>query len=141
VNPSGFHAGNASFTKIKVGGISSGSVVAIAPELQSALRLRYYSPVIILVKQANSPFKWGHFEPSLILSCVRWYCRYQLSYRDVEEMMRESGLDVNHLRAFRWEKLMRGEHRRLPFSISVDKDAAYSEAFSTSQVEKIVPQD
>jgi hypothetical protein len=56
-------------------------------------------------------------------------------------MMRERGLDVNHSTAFRWEKLMRGEHRRLPFSISVDKDAAYSEAFSTSQVEKIVPQD
>ena len=32
-------------------------------------------------------------------------------------------------------------HRRLPFSISVDKNAAYPEAFGTSQAEKIVPQD
>ncbi len=30
------------------------------------------------------------------------YCRYQLSYRDVEEMMRERGLDVDHSTVFRW---------------------------------------
>ena len=54
------------------------------------------------MKQNKSPFKWRHFEPSLILLCVRWYCRYQLSYRDVEEMMRERGLDVDHSTIFRW---------------------------------------
>jgi transposase-like protein len=36
---------------------------------------------------------------------------------------------------------MMAEHRRLPLSISVDKNAAYPEAFSTSQAEKIVPRD
>ena len=36
---------------------------------------------------------------------------------------------------------MRAEHRRLSFSISVDKNAAYPEAFSTSQEERIVPKD
>ncbi len=36
---------------------------------------------------------------------------------------------------------MRAEQRRLPFSISVDKNAAYPEAFSASQVENIVPRD
>lgn len=36
---------------------------------------------------------------------------------------------------------MRAEHRRLPFSISVDKSADYPEALSTSQAERIVPQD
>jgi transposase, IS6 family len=40
-----------------------------------------------------------------------------------------------------FKKMMRAEHRRLPFSISVDKNAAYPESFSTSQVEKIVPKD
>jgi IS6 family transposase len=34
---------------------------------------------------------------------------------------------------------MRADHRRLPFSISVDKNAAYPETFTTSQVEKILP--
>lgn len=37
--------------------------------------------------------------------------------------------------------MMRAEHRRLPFSISVDKNAAYPEAFSTSQEERVVPED
>jgi hypothetical protein len=37
--------------------------------------------------------------------------------------------------------MMRAEHRRLPFSISVDKNAAYPEAFNTSQAERVVPQD
>src|SRR2546423_7243573 len=40
-----------------------------------------------------------------------------------------------------FKKMMRSEHRRLPFSISVDKNAAYPEAFSTSQEDRIVPKD
>jgi len=156
----------------------------------------------------SSPFKWRHYAPDVILLCVRWYCRYQLSYRDVEEMMRERGLDADHSTIFRWvqryapevnkrirqhlrmsgtsyrvdetyikvgktckylyravgeegqtiefmlsakrdvsaakrffKKMMRAEHRRLPFSISVDKNAAYPEAFSASQEERVVPKD
>src|SRR2546425_1352258 len=42
------------------------------------------------------PFKWRHFEAEIILLCVRWYLRYSLSYRDLEEMMRERGLHVDH---------------------------------------------
>jgi transposase-like protein len=156
----------------------------------------------------SSPFKWHHYAPDVILLCVRWYCRCQLSYRDIEEMMRERGLDVDHSTVFRWvqryapeinkrvrqhlkmsgtsyrvdetyikvgktckylyramdkegqtiefmlsakrdvfaakrffKKMMRADHRRLPFSISVDKNAAYPDAFSTSQEDRIVPKD
>jgi IS6 family transposase len=39
-----------------------------------------------------------------------------------------------------FKRMMRAEHRRLPFSISVDKNATYPEAFSTSQAERLVPQ-
>jgi transposase-like protein len=53
------------------------------------------------VKQNKSPFKWRHFEPTIILLCVRWYCRYSLSYRDLEEMMRARGLSVDHVNIFR----------------------------------------
>jgi IS6 family transposase len=49
-----------------------------------------------------SPFKWRHFEAEIILLCVRWYLRYSLSYRDVEEMMLERGLHVDHTTIYRW---------------------------------------
>src|SRR5438270_5250829 len=54
------------------------------------------------MKHNSSSFKWRHYPPEVILLCVRWYCRFQLSYRDVEEMMRERGLDVDHSTVFRW---------------------------------------
>jgi hypothetical protein len=34
-----------------------------------------------------SEFKWHHFSSEIILQCVRWYCKYGISYRDLEEMM------------------------------------------------------
>jgi IS6 family transposase len=49
-----------------------------------------------------SPFKWRHFEAEIILLCVRWYLRYALSYRDLEEMMIERGLHVDHSTIYRW---------------------------------------
>lgn len=38
-----------------------------------------------------SEFKWRHFSGEIILQCVRWYCKYGISYRDLEEMMAERG--------------------------------------------------
>jgi transposase, IS6 family len=49
-----------------------------------------------------SPFKWRHFEAEIILLCVRWYLRYSPSYRDLEEMMAERGLRVDHTTIYRW---------------------------------------
>ena len=49
-----------------------------------------------------SLFKWKHFQPEIILLTVRWYCRYALSYRDLEEMMAERGLSVDHSTINRW---------------------------------------
>ena len=46
--------------------------------------------------------EWRDFEPTITLFCVRWYCKYQLSYRDLEEMMRERGVAVDHTTLFRW---------------------------------------
>jgi IS6 family transposase len=50
----------------------------------------------------QNPFKWRHFQAEIILLCVRWYLRYALSYRDLEEMMRERGLHVDHTTIYRW---------------------------------------
>ncbi|MBB4000275.1 IS6 family transposase [Aureimonas pseudogalii] len=47
-------------------------------------------------------FKGRHFAPDIILLCMRWYCRYALSYRDLEEMMAERGLSVDHTTIYRW---------------------------------------
>jgi transposase, IS6 family len=49
-----------------------------------------------------SPFKWRHFEGQIILLCVRWYLRYCLSYRDLEEIMAERGLGIDHTTIYRW---------------------------------------
>jgi transposase-like protein len=50
----------------------------------------------------SHPFKWRHFQADIILLCVRWYLRYSLSYRDLEEMMLERGLYVDHTTIYRW---------------------------------------
>jgi transposase, IS6 family len=47
-------------------------------------------------------FKWRHYQADIILLCVRWYLRYPLSYRDLEEMMLERGLPVDHTTIYRW---------------------------------------
>src|SRR3954464_15692257 len=47
-------------------------------------------------------FKYRQFQPEIILLCLRWYLRYSLSYRDLEEMMAERGLSVDHTTIYRW---------------------------------------
>src|SRR3954453_14518790 len=48
------------------------------------------------------PFKYRHYEAAIVLLCVRWYLRYSLSYRDLEEIMAERGLSVDHTTIYRW---------------------------------------
>ncbi len=48
--------------------------------------------------------------------------------------------DVSAAKRF-FRKVMRADHRRLPFSINVDKNAAYPDAFADSQKEEILPKD
>jgi transposase-like protein len=50
----------------------------------------------------SSLFKWRHFLPEVILLNVRWYCRDSLSLRDLEEMMAERGVNVDHSTINRW---------------------------------------
>ena len=50
---------------------------------------------------SKHPFKWRHFLPEVILLCVRWYLRYPLSYRDLEEMMLDRSLEVDHTTIYR----------------------------------------
>jgi IS6 family transposase len=47
-------------------------------------------------------FKWRQTAPELILCAVRWYLRYSLSLRDVEELLAERGLEADHSTIWRW---------------------------------------
>ena len=47
-------------------------------------------------------FRGRNFEDVIIMLCVRWYLRYSLSYRDLEEIMEERGLSVDHVTIWRW---------------------------------------
>ncbi len=47
-------------------------------------------------------FAGYRFPPEVILLAVRWYLRYGLSYRDVEELLAERGVEVDHVTIFRW---------------------------------------
>jgi putative transposase len=47
-------------------------------------------------------FKGLHFPRPVVLTCVRWYLRFKLSYRDIEELMAERGVRVDHATVNRW---------------------------------------
>ena len=49
-----------------------------------------------MIKTRPALFKWQHFEPEVIVCAVRWYLRFSLSYRDVEELIMERGLPADH---------------------------------------------
>ena len=56
------------------------------------------------MKKAIRPtiFRWRQTEPELILCAVRWYPRYSLSLRDVEELRRERGLEADQTTIWHW---------------------------------------
>jgi transposase, IS6 family len=56
------------------------------------------------------------------------------------EFMLSAKREISSAKRF-FKKMMRADHRRLPFSINVDKNAAYPEAFTSSQDERVVPND
>src|ERR671911_1350370 len=49
-----------------------------------------------LKRRSKGDFKGRHYEASLILQAISWYLRYPLSYRDIEELFLERGLEVDH---------------------------------------------
>src|SRR5262245_64392770 len=61
--------------------------------------------------------KGAYFVQVIILTCVRWYLAYPLSYRQVEELMQERGVSVDHATINRWllkysSQLEEAFHRR-----------------------------
>jgi transposase-like protein len=58
-------------------------------------RLRLWQPL-------RSAFVGFRFPTEVIVVAVRWYLRYGLSYRDVEELLVERGVEVDHVTVYRW---------------------------------------
>jgi hypothetical protein len=57
---------------------------------------RCFAPV------TRSAFAGFCFPPDVIVLAVRWYLRFALSYRDVEELLAERGIEVDHTTVYRW---------------------------------------
>src|ERR1700739_1591132 len=53
------------------------------------------------VPSISGLFKWRQFEPEVILMAVGWYLRFSLSYRDVEALLAERGISVDHVTLWR----------------------------------------
>ena len=76
-------------------------------------------------------FKGCHFPKPVILTCIRWYLRYKLSYRDLEEMMAERGVHVDHATINRWVVefspmlAWQARHHRKPVGKSWRMDETY----------------
>ncbi len=54
------------------------------------------------VSGSSSAFAGFRFPREVIAVAVRWYLRYGLSYRDVEELLAERGVTVDHVTVYRW---------------------------------------
>ena len=84
----------------------------------------------------NTDFKWRHYRGEIILWTVRWYCRYGISYRELDEMLCERGVDVDHTTIYRWvhryapeiEKRLRWQYRPRSFAESWRVDETYIKA-------------
>jgi putative transposase len=76
-------------------------------------------------------FKGAHFVKDIILTCVRWYVAYPLSYRQLEELMQERGVAIDHATINRWvlkysPQLEEAFHRRKrPVWLSWRMDETY----------------
>ena len=61
-------------------------------------------------------FSGRHYPKDLILQTVRWYLRYNLSYRDMEEILEERGVEIDHTTPYRWVQeyapQLEAEHRK-----------------------------
>ena len=58
--------------------------------------------MLLLMELHMNPFKGRHFQRDIILWAVRWYCKYGISYRELQEMLAERGVNVDHSTIYRW---------------------------------------
>ena len=67
---------------------------------------------VVTASSSSSVFAGFRFPREVIPVAVRWYLRYGLSYRDVEELLAERGVTVDHVAVYRWvQRFTPGVHR------------------------------
>ena|SRR5690348_7209751 len=77
-----------------------------------------------LTASISGLFKWRQFEPEVILLALGWYLRFSLSYRDVEELLAERGISVDHVTLWRWVQRYAPElDKRLRKSLKATNDS------------------
>ena len=52
--------------------------------------------------RTDSTFKGRQFTAEVILWAVRWYLMFPVSYRDLELMLQDRGVEISHTTIFRW---------------------------------------
>jgi len=91
---------------LHVPSFSCGSVASTEPARRQSVRAEKAGPVRRLraarPQVDRSAFAGFRFPPEVITVAVRWYLRYGLSYRDVEELLAERGVEVDHVTVYRW---------------------------------------
>jgi transposase, IS6 family len=79
---------------------------------------------MVLAPSVAGLFKWRQFEPEVILLAVGWYLRFSLSYRDVEALLGERGISVDHVTLWRWVQRYAPElERRLRKGLKATNDS------------------
>jgi len=73
-----------------------------------------------VVLPPRSAFAGFRFPAEVIVVGVRWYLRFNLSYRDIEELLAERGVQVDHVSVFRWV------HRFAPLLIDAARFCRHS---------------
>jgi len=80
--------------------------------------------MLLLASSGCGLFKWRQFAPEVILLAVGWYLRFSLSYRDVEELLAERGLRIDHVTVWRWVQRYAPEvNRRLRSRLKPTNDS------------------
>jgi transposase-like protein len=73
------------------------------PAMRTAHRSRRSIP-------PRSAFAGFRFPSDVIVLAVRWYLRFGLSYRDLEELLAERGIEVDHVTVYRWVQRFTPRH-------------------------------
>jgi IS6 family transposase len=81
------------------------------------MRRSFVRPVVAMPVSAFAGFR---FPSEVIVLAVRWYLRFGLSYRDVEELLAERGIEVDHVTLYRWV------HRFTPLLIDAARPSRHT---------------